>query len=197
MNLNSAPRSRGTDIALLAGLAAVMAATRLHHFAVLPDASWAVFFVAGFYLRRWTAWAFPLLMALAVVVDYVVITAQGMDFWQHYCVSPGYWMLVPAYSSLWAGGLWLARQQGGTGARLGKLAMALVASVAVCQLFAQGGFYWMSDVVAQKSLGGWAKNYFDWVGPYLLTTTLYVGAAVALHVAVEALSAQRGHAARA
>ena len=136
MNLNSAPRSRGTDIALLAGLAAVMAATRLHHFAVLPDASWAVFFVAGFYLRRWTAWAFPLLMAL-------------------------------------------------------------VASVALCQLFAQGGFYWMSDAVAQKSLGGWAKNYFDWVGPYLLTTALYVGAAIALHVAAEALAGHRGHAARA
>ena len=197
MNLNSAPRSRGTDLAVLAALAAVMAATRLHHFAVLPDASWAVFFVAGFYLRRWTAWAFPLLMALAVAVDYVVITAQGMDFWRHYCVSPGYWMLVPAYFSLWAGGLWLARQQGGTGVMLGKLAMALVASVAACQLFAQGGFYWMSDVVAQKSLGGWAKNYFDWVGPYLLTTALYVGAAIALHVAAEALAGHRGHAARA
>ena len=197
MNLNSAPRSRGTDIALLAGLAAVMAATRLHHFAVLPDASWAVFFVAGFYLRRWTAWAFPLLMALAVVVDYAVITAQGMDFWQHYCVSPGYWMLVPAYFSLWAGGLWLARQQGGTGAMLGKLAMALVASVALCQLFAQGGFYWMSDAVAQKSLGGWAKNYFDWVGPYLLTTALYVGAALALQVALDAAFGHRGREVRA
>ena len=197
MNLNSAPRSRGTDIALLAGLAAVMAATRLHHFAVLPDASWAVFFVAGFYLRRWTAWAFPLLMALAVVVDYVVITAQGMDFWQHYCVSPGYWMLVPAYFSLWAGGLWLARQQGGTGAMLGKLAMALVASVALCQLFAQGGFYWMSDAVAQKSLGGWAKNYFDWVGPYLLTTALYVGAALALQVALDAAFGHRAREVRA
>lgn len=197
MNLNSVPRSRGTDIALLAGLAAVMAATRLHHFALLPDASWAVFFVAGFYLRRWTAWAFPLLMALAVAVDYVVITAQGMDFWQHYCVSPGYWMLVPAYFSLWAGGLWMSKQRGGTGAMLGKLAMALVASVAVCQLFAQGGFYWMSDAVAQKSLGGWAKNYFDWVGPYLLTTALYVGAAIAIHVGVAALVGTRSLAARA
>lgn len=196
MNLN-VQRSPRIDFALLGVLMAAMALTRVHHFAAVPDASWAVFFVAGFYLRRWTAWAFPLLMALAVAVDYAVISAQGMDFWRHYCVSPGYWMLVPAYFSLWAGGLWLARQAGGAGIMLGKLAMALVASVAVCQLFAQGGFYWMSDVVAQKSLGGWAKNYFDWVGPYLLTTALYVGAAVALHVAAEALAGQRGHAARA
>jgi hypothetical protein len=50
-------------------LAAVMAATRLNHFGVVPDASWAVFFIAGFYLRGSARWAFPALMVLAVAID--------------------------------------------------------------------------------------------------------------------------------
>lgn len=66
--------------------------------------------------------------------------------------KPGYWMLVPAYFSLWAGGMWLAKQEGSIGARIGKLAFAVVASVAVCQLFSQGGFYWLSDAVANKTV---------------------------------------------
>ena len=50
-------------------LALVMAGTRINHFAAIPDASWAVFFVAGFYLRGSWRWAFALLIAIAVLVD--------------------------------------------------------------------------------------------------------------------------------
>ena len=75
---------------ILAILAIVMLATRVNHFSALPDASWAVFFVAGFYLRGSARWAFPLLMALAVLIDFFVITGQGIDFWSHYCVSIAY-----------------------------------------------------------------------------------------------------------
>ncbi len=109
------PTRTGPRAAILALLAAVMIATRLHlpalstHIGALPDASWAVFFMAGFYLRGWSRWAFPLFMALAVGVDYAVITGQGLEFWKHYCVSPAYWCLVPAYLALWLGGSLTAR----------------------------------------------------------------------------------------
>lgn len=196
LNLNLEPRSRGVDLALLAGLALAMVATRANHFAAIPDASWAIFFAGGFYLRHFTRRAFPLLMALAVVVDWAVITAQGINFWSHYCVSPGYWMLVPAYFSLWAGGMWVAKQEGSAGARVAKLAFAVVASVAVCQLFSQGGFYWLSDAVANKTVAGWTKNYMDWVGPYLMTTAMYVGGALALHITAYTLLGQRTHTVR-
>lgn len=167
-------------------LVLLMAATRVNHFAAVPDASWAVFFIGGFYLRSWTRWAFPALMVLAVLVDWWVITRSGLDFWQHYCVSPGYWMLVPAYFALWGGGLLLARSYAGAHwAALGKGALLLVAAVALCHLFAQGGFYWNSDNVAEPTLGGWAKNYADWFLPYLRTTAVYVGLAGALQLAAE------------
>lgn len=183
-------------LAVFAALALLMAATRLNHFGVVPDASWAVFALGGFYLAGGTRWAFPALMVLAVAVDYVVITGTGASFWSHYCVSPGYWMLLPAHFALWAAGAGLRRfGQDKPLRQLAGLAPALLLGVAACHLFAQGGFYWLSDVVANPTVAGWAKNYADWFMPYLGTTALYVGIAVVLHALVAAL--RRAGAARA
>ncbi|HEX5693415.1 MAG TPA: hypothetical protein VFY00_02215 [Arenimonas sp.] len=180
--MTSITRSR---LALFTVLALVMAATRLNHFGMVPDASWAVFALGGFYLSANTRWAFPALMLLAVVVDYVVITSTGTSFWTHYCVSPGYWMLLPAHFALWAAGAGLRRFGQGKPLRvLAGLAPALLLGVAACHLFAQGGFYWLSDAVANPSVAGWAKNYADWFMPYLGTTALYVGLAVVAHALV-------------
>ncbi|WP_312914048.1 hypothetical protein [Stenotrophomonas sp.] len=176
---------------ILSLLVLLMAGTRLNHFAPVPDASWAVFFIGGFYLRNWTRWAFPLLMGLAVVVDWVVISNQGMSFWQHYCVSAAYWMLIPAYFAMWAGGMLLRRYYTGASLKsLGLLAASVIGSVALCHLIAQGSFYWISASVAEPSVAGWAKNYSDWLLPYMRTAAMYVGAAAVVQVIVEATSKQ-------
>lgn len=195
MNLSASQR-----VGVLAILALVMAATRVNHFAALPDASWAVFFIAGFYLssaadaraplfsaRGATRWAFVLLVALAVLIDYVVITAQGIGFWDHYCVSPAYWFLLPAYFTLWSGGAWLRRHYAGLRWReLGMLAGALVAAVSVCYLISNGSYYWLSDgwltPGRARSFGGWIENLGDWYLPYLRTNLMYGAIAAALHV---------------
>lgn len=180
-------------------LALLMAASRAHvfdHFSP-PDASWAVFFIAGFHLRGWGRWAFPALMALAVGVDWWVITGQGIDFWNHYCVSAAYWFLVPAYAAMWAGGAWLRRRY--AGARwdaLGRLAFAFVLSVLACHLLAQGSFYWLSDSVTDPTLAGWWKNYTDWLAPYLVTAGVYVSIAAALQVAAERIAPMVGRGGR-
>lgn len=169
-------------IGIFALLAALMAATRLHHFAALPDASWAVFFLAGFYLRGSLRWAFPALMALAVAVDYAVIAGQGLDFWSHYCVSPAYWFLLPAHLSLTLGGAWLGKHHRDLGARgLGLLAGSAFVSTSMCYLISNGSFYWLGAAVAEPSLAGWMKNLSDWYLPYLRTTGLYLGVAAAIH----------------
>ncbi|MFC0677196.1 hypothetical protein ACFFGH_04920 [Lysobacter korlensis] len=178
---------------ILTLLAATMVATRGAHFGALPDASWAVFFIGGFYLSTWTRWAFPLLMALAVVVDYVVISRSGIDFWSHYCVSPAYWCLIPAYFAMWAGGLWLRRREVNVDLRsLRLLAGSLVVSVVACQLVSQGSFYWISGTVAEPTLTGWWKNYTDWLGPYLLTAAKFTAVAAGLHVVSVQASRLRG-----
>lgn len=186
------PATHGQRAVVLVALLLLMAATRLHlpatltHLGPVPDASWAAFFLAGFYLRRWSLWAFPLFMVLAVGVDYAVITGQGMDFWQHYCVSAAYWFLVPAYGALWAGGALLARvaPRLHTNGTLVAGAGLLVAAVALCHLLSQGSFYWISDSVPQRSLAGWAQNYGDWFLPFLRTTAIYVGLAAIAHAFV-------------
>lgn len=182
---------------ILTLLAALMAATRINHFAPVPDASWAVFFLGGVYLSAWTRWAFPLLMALAVAIDYAVITSGGQSFWQHYCVSAAYWCLVPAYFAMWAGGTWLRRRGIALDARtLGLLAVAVVVSTSVCQLIAQGSFYWISASVASPTLAGWWQNYVQYLFPYMLTTAGYVGGAALVHVAATSLARGRAVAAR-
>lgn len=172
-------------------LAVLMAGTRADHFGPLPDASWAVFFVGGFALSNWSRWAFPLLMALAVAIDYAVITRSGASFWTHYCVSPAYWCLIPAYFSMWAGGMWLQRRGVGADLRsLGLLAASLVASVVACQLIAQGSFYWISSAVAEPTLAGWWQNYVTYLFPYMATSAKYV--AIAAGVYAVALQLSRG-----
>ena len=176
---------------ILSLLVLLMAGTRINHFAPVPDASWAVFFIGGFYLRNWTRWAFPLLMGLAVVVDWAVISSQGMSFWQHYCVSAAYWMLIPAYFAMWAGGMLLRRYYRSASLKsLGLLAVTVIGSVALCHLIAQGSFYWISASVAEPSFAGWAKNYSDWLLPYMQSAAIYIGAAALVQVAVEATSKQ-------
>lgn len=171
---------------VLSVLVLLMVATRINHFAPVPDASWAVFFIGGFYLRSWTRWAFPLLMLLAVAVDWVVISRLGINFWQHYCVSAAYWMLIPAYFVMWSGGLLLRRYyRAGSWRSLGLFAASLVGSVALCHLIAQGSFYWISASVSEPTVAGWYKNYSDWLLPYLRTAAIYSVAAAMIQVASE------------
>jgi hypothetical protein len=176
-------------IAILLALALLMAVTRVHHsfithFEALPDASWAIFFLAGFWLRGSARWAFPLLMAEAVLIDYAVITGQGIDFWSHYCVSAAYWFLLPSYFALWAGGSWLAKHQAGLGLQtLGLAAVALLVGVSVCYLLSNGSFYWLSaSVPLPRTFAAWFANLGDWYWPFLETTALYVGLGAVLHV---------------
>jgi len=165
-------------------LALVMAATRMHHFGALPDASWGVFFLAGFWLRGSARWAFALLIAEAVLIDFLVITGQGMDFWSHYCISPAYWFMPAYFGALWFGGSALARRQ--LGLRLPALGLAvatLLASEAACYLISNGSFYWLSSSVPlPRSFASWFVNLGDWYLPFLGTTALYVGIGAALHV---------------
>ena len=188
-------------LAIFLGLALVMGVTRfhpslLHH--ALWDASWGVFFLAGFWLRGHGRWAFPLLMAEAVLVDYFVISGQGIDFWSHYCVSLAYWFLLPSYGALWLGGSWLAkRQQGLTLRTLGLATGALLVAEGACYLVSNGSFYWISaSVPAPRSFVAWLGNLGDWYLPFLAGTAVYVALGAVLHVLATQLAhvAQRsGH----
>lgn len=191
---------------IFAVLALVMIATRSSlmrdHLAPLPDASWAVFFIAGFYfaaaggqrlfglLRAGSAaGSFLALMVLAVLIDWVVISAQGIAFWSHYCVSPAYWFLLPSYAVLWLGGAWLRSHYRWLHAReLGLLAVSAVIAIGLCFLISDTSYYWLSDTWmnngAVRSFAGWFRNFSDWYWIFTRSTLAYLAVAAALHAAV-------------
>jgi hypothetical protein len=71
----------------------------------LPDASLALFLLGGLYLRR-AGW-FAAFFVLATVIDF---GAAAFDPAQGFCLTNGYWGLIPAYGAMWLGGLWLSKQ---------------------------------------------------------------------------------------
>lgn len=175
-------------------LAAFMAATRSHHFAGLhhlPDASWAVFFLAGFYLRP--AWAFAGLSLLAVASDYIAITWGGVS---SFCVSPAYVMLLPAYGALWLAGRWYGRQHRERIATLVPLAIAVLGGAAVCELLSSGGFYFFSGRFAEPNLAEFLPRLAKYFPHALSTLALYLGAAVLVHAALSILSGRKAQAAK-
>ena len=85
-------------------LVLLMIITRSHHFAAmhnLPGASWAIFFLAGVYLR--TFWSLPGFLALSWWLDFAAYTWGGAS---NFCLTPAYVFLLPAYASLWLAGRW-------------------------------------------------------------------------------------------
>ncbi|QTR45213.1 hypothetical protein J9253_14535 [Thiothrix litoralis] len=161
-------------------LLAAMLVTRAHVSDHLLDASWAVFLLAGFYLRK--VLAFGVFMATAVAIDYMAINQFGVS---SFCVSQAYVALVPAYGALFMAGRWFAGQyQGETLASLGKLMLAVVVGFAVSELISSGSFYALSGTVTDVSLAGFMESLLKYSPHGLYIMSLYVTIAALLHVAL-------------
>jgi hypothetical protein len=168
--------------ALLIALLILMTATRFHHVGSLlhlPDASMAVFFLGGFYLRRYALYA--LLLGVAVLIDYVAIRQQGMSFFQHYCVTPAYYALLLSYFVLWQAGRWVsARRQGGL-ASLGLVWLVGVAAAAVSFLMSNGAFYWFGGRYPDPNWSQYFARAGQWGPLFVRTTATYMAVALAVH----------------
>lgn len=165
-------------------LVAMMLLTRSHHWASLhslPDASWAIFFLLGVYVRA--LWVVPVLIAASMVIDYFAITWGGVS---DFCVSPAYWLLLPAYAVLFAGGRFYARGHRLSLRGLLRLMGVALAVVVLAELLTSGGFYFFSGRFAEPTLAGLMPRLEKYFPHTLGTFALYLGAAVAVHLAVVA-----------
>ena len=168
------------QLSVAAFLALLMAATRGHHFAsleYLPSASWAVFFLAGVYLRP--VWFFPAFLLEAVLLDYSAITWGGVS---SFCVTPAYSLLLPAYGSLWLAGRWFAGHYREQLSCLWQLAVAVLAGAAICELLSSGGFYFFSGRFADPQMAEFGARLLKYFPAYLTTITGYVALAALLHI---------------
>lgn len=160
-------------------LAALLIATRGQHFATLhslPGASWAVFFLAGVYLRP--VWALPALLGLTWFLDFAAFTWGGAS---GFCLTPAYVFLLPAYGSLWLAGRWYAGRHRVAWGTLAPLALAVVAGAAVCELFSSGGFYFFSGRFAEPTLVEFGARLAKYFPSYLGSLVFYVAIAAVAH----------------
>ncbi|MBL8298672.1 MAG: hypothetical protein JNN30_10040 [Rhodanobacteraceae bacterium] len=165
---------------ILLALMLLMLATRYHHFGTvlhLPDASMAIFFVAGFYLAGTVA--LPLLMLEAGLIDYIAITMAGVS---DFCVTPAYSMLVIAYGVLWYGGALYARAfykpQLSSALPAGLMALT---SCLLSFLVSNGSFYWMGGRYAEPHFAEFVARFMQYMPSFVGVALAYIAAFGAVH----------------
>lgn len=171
----------------------LMVATRSHHFASvthLPDASWAIFFLAGFYLRP--LWVFAALVGMATASDFLAIRYFSVS---DFCVSAAYGFLVPAYGALWFAGRRFKAIYRFHPSALAWLAVYALGGAAICEFFSSGGFYFFSGRFADTTLAEFGARLVRYFPVSLEGMALYLAAAIIVHVALTVVTS--GSASRA
>lgn len=171
-------------IALL--LLAFMAATRFHHFGSamhLPDASLAIFFLAGWMLRP--ARFFIVLFAAAVLIDYLAITYAGVS---DGCISPAYGFLLPTYACSWFAGRWYAPRHERRWVTLAPLLTALTVGTTSAFVLSNGSFYLLSGRFPDMGWLAYSARVAQYFPPYATSTFIYVLLVAGLHAAITTIA---------
>jgi hypothetical protein len=167
MSMGQALSIRPGAVALMA----LMAATRFHHFGSvfsLPDASLAVFFLAGLWLGG--RYLFIALLLEAGVIDYLAITRFGVS---DFCISQAYVFLIPTYTVMWMGGKWCNKFPvlSATSARQQFAGMVIATSTAF--LISNGSFYLLSGRYPDLSWGQYLARVAQYYPSYVGYTLCY------------------------
>ncbi len=183
------PLSNPINLGLFAAFSALMVATRFHHFGDalhLPDASMALFFLGGLYLRR--HWQFVAMLALAVAIDWAAVSLAGVS---DFCITPAYAFLLPAYAVLWYGGrLYSPRLRAGNRALWGAAAVGLLAA-SLSFVVSNGAFYWLGGRYAEPHFAEYVARLWQWGPLFVRTTMTYVVVALAVHAGLALATRER------
>lgn len=183
--------STRNQVAIGLALALLMIITRSHHFASLqnlPDASWAIFFLAGVYLR--SVWPLLGFFALSWWLDFAAYTWGGTS---GFCLTPAYVFLLPAYSALWFAGRWYANQHQFAWRTLMPLSLSMVVGLSLCELFSSGGFYFFSGRFEETTLIEFGSRLIRFFPMYIESFVFYIGIAVAVHTAFALVPSNQRH----
>lgn len=176
------PRNLSTQSLAIGFLIALMVIiTRGHHFAsidFLPSASYAAFFIAGYYLR--STLVFVALLALCAALDMAAITWGGVS---NFCVTPAYGFLLPAYGSMWLAGRWTASNATWQLSSLFKLTGAVLLGSVLAELFSSGGFYFFGGRYAEPTLVEFGARLVKYFPKQIEAIAFWVVVAVIAHVA--------------
>jgi hypothetical protein len=178
------------QLGIFAALILLMAMTRGSHFGSsinLPDATLAIFLVAGFMLPRYTLAAlaaFIFLLLEAGGIDYYAITYQGVS---DYCVSPAYLFLIPTYASMWFAGHWFAARQQNNWSSLALFGGVSLFSSSIAFLISNGAFYSLSGKFSDMSIAEYAARVAKYYPSYVSGSLMYLALAAAIYAAASLL----------
>jgi hypothetical protein len=159
-------------------LAVLMAATRIHHFGVgtiAPDASTAVFFLAGLLLAN-PLW-FVLFSLEAIALDAVALGVMGVA---DACMTIGYWLLFAGYGALWYAGRLARATERLDLLQAGKLLIFAAIGVAVFFVLSNVGYYYGGGFNESMGAAEYASRVSRYFPMYLTSTVLYVAAGIAV-----------------
>lgn len=163
-----------SDLYPIFGLAVLMAVTRFHHFAFLPDASLAVFFLAGLF---WTSpWRLALFLAEAGLIDYLAVTYGGINSW---CITPAYAFLIPTYGVLWLGGRLSRGCSLDEALGIASVFAVLLGSALIAFGLSNISFYVLSGYFAELDFKSYTIQVLPYLVPYLAAPLIYTASVLA------------------
>lgn len=179
------------QLGIFSALVLLMAVTRGSHFGssfALPDATLAVFLLAGFLLAslNWLSLlAFAFLLLEAGGVDYYAINVAGVSDW---CVTPAYWFLIPAYASMWFGGRWFAARQQNTWRSLALFGVVSCLATTTAFLISNSSFFLLSGRYSDMSVAEYAGRVAQYYPSYLSGSLMYLALAAVAYLLLSNLS---------
>ena len=158
------------QLAIAAAIAFFMLITRGSHVltsVALPDASIALLLIGGLYLRKATWLVF--FMVLATAIDF---SAAAIDSLQAFCLTVGYWGMLPTYGAMWLAGVWLGKQSNGLDAL--KFSLAAVVSTIVAFAISTQTYYLFSGRFPNHGLVETMQYGWNYLPSYLAYTAMYL-----------------------
>lgn len=166
------PLSRPLFAAVAALFALLMIATRFNHFGDalhLPDASMALFFLGGIYLRRHLA--FLAFVVLSVLVDWYSVSYAGVS---DFCITIAYSFMPLAYAVLWYAGRLLAPRYNGSLASHALVFAGLLVSATLSYAVSNGAFYWLGGRYAEPNMAQYVQRFAQWAPLFVRAAAGYV-----------------------
>jgi hypothetical protein len=166
------PLSRPLFTAVASLFAMVMIATRFNHFGDalhLPDASMALFFLGGLYLRKHLA--FLGFVVLSVLIDWYSVSYAGVS---DFCITVAYAFLPLAYAVLWYAGRVLAPRYNGSLASHGMVFAGIVVSATLSYAVSNGAFYWLGGRYTDPNMSQYLQRFAQWAPLFVRAAAGYV-----------------------
>lgn len=178
-------------LAIAAAITFLMLLTRGSHVltsVALPDASLALLLIGGLYLRK-AAW-FGLFVVLATAIDF---GAAAVDSLQGFCLTDGYWGMLPAYAAMWLAGFWLSKQSNSFDAF--KYTVAGFLATLLAFIISTQTYYLFSGRFPEKGVIESLQHGWEYLPSYMSFTAMYLLAFWALAKTLPKLNIAAKHSA--